>query len=131
MTQQPLATSAFTTEPPAQSPRRSLEASPDPHVWAVHIAQAILDTLFGTRPAHQLARWTDSAVYNSILSGTPVGRPASGASRPAVRSIRITTPVAHAAETSVLVQIGARYRAAAMRLECVDRRWLCTAFELI
>lgn len=40
-------------------------------------------------------------------------------------------PAADAAETSVLLQIGTRYRAAAMRLENVDGRWLCTVFELI
>lgn len=125
MTAQPLAAQ------PAASEVASRDALPDPHVWAAHIAQAILDTLLGTRPAHQLARWTDPTVYSAILSATP-GHPASpGAPRPAVRGIRISMPVAGVAEASVLVQVGPRFRAAAMRLEGTDNRWLCTAFDLI
>lgn len=131
MTSRTLARSALISEPDAEQSLASRDPVPDPHVWAVHIAQAILDTLFGTRPAHHLARWTDPTVYKSILSATSVRRPVPGAPRPAVRSIRVAMPVAHAAETSVLLQVGTRYRAAAMRLESVNGRWLCTVFELI
>lgn len=125
----------MTTQSPAVSPRAVTPVvsrePPDPHIWAAHIAQAILDTIFGTRPAHQLLRWTDPAVYSTILSATPAHPAAPGAPRPAVRSVRISMPVAHAAEASVLLQLGPRYRAAAMRLDGVGNRWLCTAFELI
>jgi hypothetical protein len=126
VTTQPLATRPLTA-----SPTVSGDPLPDPHVWAAHIAQAILDTLFGTRPAHQLVRWTDPAVYSAILSATSVHVRTPGAPRPAVRSIRVSMPVARAAEASVVLQVGPRYRAAAMRLESVGNRWLCTTFELI
>lgn len=118
-------------KPLAAPPVISGDTLPDPHVWTAHIAQAIVDTLFGTRPARHLARWTDPAVFSSILSATSVHPPTPGAPRPAVRGIRISMPVAGVAEASVLLQIGSRYRAAAMRLEGVGNRWVCTVFELI
>lgn len=126
----------MTTQPlpagqPTGSPLPVRGRLPDPHIWAAHIAQAILDTLFGTRPAQQLFRWTDPAVYRTILSATSASPPAPGSPRPAVRSVRIFMPAAHAAEASVLLQVGPRYRAAAMRLEGTGQRWLCTAFQLL
>ena len=103
----------------------------DPSAWAAHIAQAIVDTLFGTRPIQQLLRWTDAAVYHALVTALSDNSPAPGAPRPAVRRIRISTPAAKVAEVSVLIQMGLRYRAAAMRLEVVGPHWRCTAFDLL
>jgi hypothetical protein len=103
----------------------------DPSMWARHIAQAITDALYGKRPVQQLLRWTDPDAYHAIVTTLEAHAPSAGEPRPAVRSLRVSTPTANVAEVSALVQIGHRYRAAAMRLEGDDRRWRCTAFTLI
>jgi hypothetical protein len=47
-----------------------------------------------------------------------------------VRSVRVQHPDAEIAEVSAHLLVGTSHTAAALRLEAVGNRWLCTAFEL-
>lgn len=104
---------------------------PEPRRWSAKLAQAIVETLHGHRPVQQLLRWTDDAVYATIvrrLSTRPRGELGG---RPTVRSIRVCTPTDGVAEATAVVQVGNRYRALALRLEGLDGQWRCTALEII
>ena len=109
----------------------SADRLPEPRRWAARLAQAIIETLHGHRPVQQLLRWTDDAVYSSIaerLSSRP--RQRLGV-RPMIRTIRVCNPTDGIAEASVVVEVGRRCRALAMRLEGLDGQWRCTALEII
>lgn len=111
------------------------EPLPPPHAWAARLSQALAEVLSGTRPAQQLVRWTSLDVYACLrrhvahrLQNTVPGR-----TRPApvvLRSVRLSEPLEGIAEVSAVLQIGPRARALALRLEGVDGRWRCTAFEM-
>jgi hypothetical protein len=107
------------------------EVLPEPRRWSARLAQAIVETLHGHRPVQQLLRWTDDAVYTAITSRLASRPRTAPAARPMLRSIRVCTPTDGVAEASVVVQIGGRCRAMAMRLEGLDGQWRCTALEII
>lgn len=109
----------------------SADQLPEPRRWSARLAQAIVETLHGHRPVQQLLRWTDDAVYSSIaqrLSSRP--RPRLGV-RPVIRTIRVCHPTDGVTEASVVVEVGRRCRALALRLEGLDGQWRCTALEII
>lgn len=107
-----------------------LEELPDPAKWAARIAQAVLECLFGPRPLQQLMRWTSETVYEHLTENIGVRRPM----RPVkgkVRVVRTSRPRREIVEASVVVQMGTRVKAVALRLEAYDDRWLCTALDVI
>lgn len=109
----------------------SADRLPEARRWSARLAQAIVETLHGHRPVQQLLRWTDDTVYSSIaqrLSSRP--RPQLGA-RPMIRTVRVCSPTDGVAEASVVVEVGRRFRALALRLEGLDGQWRCTALEII
>ncbi len=117
---------------PAQSAR-----TPDPDAglrdWVARLAQAVIETAAGHRPASQLVRWTTPAVHRELVArhrvmGTISSAP-SRRLRPAVRSIHLCRPRPDALEASVHVGYGVRSRAVALRLEQRDGRWICVAAE--
>lgn len=103
---------------------------PDPRRWTAQLTQAAIECIYGQRPVQQLLRWTNEAAYNDVVRRnirqdvTPIGP-----SR--VRSVRVCRVNDAVAEASAVVQLGPRAQAVALRLEAVDGRWLCTAFDLI
>jgi hypothetical protein len=109
----------------------SADELPDVRAFSARLAQAIVETLHGQRPIQQLLRWTDETVYGDIADRLAQRPHAVPAAKPVLRGIRICTPTDGIAEASVVVQTGPRCRAVAMRLEGLDGRWRCTAFELV
>jgi len=116
-------------------PRRptSSSALPEPRRWAARLAQAVLESLGGRRPVQQLSRWLDEAVFAALSRSVRAsGRPRADRSpQVVVRSVRATRPTSHAVEACVVVQVGRRARAVALRLEGLDGRWMCTALDVI
>ncbi len=111
------------------------EPLPPPHAWAARLAQALAEVLSGTRPAQQLVRWTSLDVYACLrrhvtyrLQTTAMGR--ARPTQVVLRSVRLSEPVEGIAEVSAVLQIGPRARALALRLEGINGRWRCTAFEM-
>jgi len=101
--------------------------------WAARLAQAVVETLGGQRPASQLVRWTAPDVHRDLERRAQVVRRASGSAprsvRPQVRSVHVCRPSTEVAEVSVHVRHGQRSRAVAMRLERRGDRWLCTVLQ--
>lgn len=125
--------SADLVEPPPPDPADGAHprpALPDPRRWTATLAQAALEGMHGRRSIQQLVRWTDEAVYKAIARRA-AEQVATPAVRPRVRTIRSCQVTDTVAEVCVVVQLGTRVRAVAVRLEAVDDRWLCTAFDVV
>ncbi|MEO7070101.1 MAG: Rv3235 family protein [Nostocoides sp.] len=112
---------------------------PDPHAWAAHVGQAVVEILAGTRNPVQLVRWTTPEVYTVLarratvvqrrLAESPDARPASR--RPAVvRRVLLCEPADGVAEATVIVVHGNRVRALAMRFVGQDGRWRLTVARI-
>lgn len=106
----------------------------DAGAWCGTLVRAAVETLAGTRPAAQLARWVSADLYDSISrrAGLAVrihGRP-SLVRQAVVRSVRVCRISPLVAEASVVVHDGVRLRAAAIRVEAHRGRWRATALEI-
>lgn len=104
----------------------------DAHAWAGRFLQAVVEVVSSDRPLTQLARWTDSEVYDDlgrrrdqVAQHRRPGHQRSG--RQQVATIHVCQPSADAAEVAARVTMGARSRAIAARLQFERGRWLCTA----
>jgi hypothetical protein len=127
-----------------------------PPGWPSRFAQALAETLAGSRPAEQMVPWTTQMARANIQRLGP--RLASG-QQPRVRRVIMFHPTSDVLEMSVVVGFGPRVRALAVRLERTGRpgtagglpaggpaggggfgggqansgpaegRWLCTAVE--
>lgn len=101
------------------------ELLPEPSSWIEKFAQGAFEVMAGRRNGAQFARWTNRAVYfhlqhrNGLIDCAPH-----------VHRVHIYEPADGIAEASVTVRIGGRLRAAALRFEGLDGRWICTSFML-
>jgi Family of unknown function (DUF6459) len=96
--------------------------------WPGQFAQALAETLAGSRPHRQLTPWTTEQVRRQIRQLGPLF--ATG-DRPLVRRIMTTTPATGVLELTAVVGFGPRVRVLALRLERegAGRAWCCTAIE--
>jgi len=104
---------------------------PDPVRWSTRITQAILEVAAGRRSPHQLTRWTTHEVLTSLTN--ELKRQQRDRSRQAqmIKSIHVSRPADGVVEVCAIVSDSHRSRAAALRLEGWDNRWLCTSFQLV
>ncbi|MEI8080925.1 MAG: Rv3235 family protein [Actinomycetes bacterium] len=103
---------------------------PDPKRWAARLSQAIIEVRAGSRPAHQLLRWTSIDVFESLLAEVGnQGRPRAPHGH--VSSVHVARPADGVAEVSAVVTGRHRSRALALRLEGWDGRWLCTTLAIL
>jgi hypothetical protein len=106
--------------------------------WPSQFAQVLAETLAGSRPPSQLAPWTTQQTRRRISQLGPV---LSTAHRPRVRRLIVTSPTGGVLEMAVIVVLGTRVRAVAVRLERAPSApsarpgpaghpgWICTAVE--
>jgi Family of unknown function (DUF6459) len=103
--------------------------------WAGQFAQALAETLAGARASQQISSWTTEQARRRIRQLGPVLR---AQQRPLVRRVITTEPGPGVMEMTVIVTVGRRTRALAVRLERArpghgrpgrDEAWLCTAIE--
>jgi hypothetical protein len=139
----------FDLPTPLISPPASCLASPaaagadephadDPNRWSATFAQALAETLTGTRPVAQLAAWTTRPVYALLERRAMLAVAATAGARSARREatharlgrLHVCRPNPTAVETTVALHCTGRARALAFRLEARDGRWVCTALEL-
>lgn len=125
-------------------PRAARAARPGPvascvgGAWPRQFAQAIVETLAGTRPFRQLVPWTTERSQAHIRTLCPLFRTDSG---PRIQRVLSSSPSADVVEVTVIAGFGPRTRALAMRFEHVPARppapgltarparWLCTEIE--
>jgi Family of unknown function (DUF6459) len=103
--------------------------------WAGQFAQALAETLAGSRSSRQLTPWTTEQARRRIRQLGPL---LQAGQRPRVRRVITSVPARDVVEMTVIVGIGPRIRAMAVRLERTgpahpgpgcERHWLCTAIE--
>lgn len=94
------------------------EAGPRPSTpagtWPCQFAQVLSETLAGSRPSSQIARWTTEQARERIRQLGPM---LAAPRQPRVRRVIVTSPVQGVLEMTVIVDIGSRSRAVAVRLE--------------
>jgi len=111
--------------------------------WPSQFAQVLAETLAGSRPPSQLGPWTTQQTRRRIGQ---LGQVLSAAQRPRVKRVIITSPTGGVLEMAVIVGVGTRVRALAVRLERTPTApsgdssagradqaehpgWICTAIE--
>jgi hypothetical protein len=107
-------------------------------VWPRQFAQAIVETLAGTRPVRQIIPWTTERAQAHIRTLCPLFRTDSG---PRMQRVLSSYPSSDVVEVTVIAGFGPRTRALALRFEHVaarqpvpgllgrPARWLCTDIE--
>jgi hypothetical protein len=121
-------------QPEAVAVRRRLDDElPDPAVWGRRLLIGLVEAAAGKRPIHQLDEFLTPAIAHGLRSelqrADPFGRRhwLHGAMP---RSVRAMQPCQGVAEISATVQVGARVRALALRVERRHERWRCTRIQL-
>jgi len=104
-----------------------------PHGWPQHFAQVLAETLSGARPPRQLTPWTTGQARRHIER---LGPALALDATPQVRRLVTFRPCAGVMEMTVVLGVGPRTRALAVRLERdrlstapPDAPWRCTAIE--
>ena len=99
---------------------------PDIHELTRRFIHNVVEIWAGKRSAQQVQTLCHYKVFAQLSrksgSMTEVGR---------VRKIRITEPLDGISESTVTVRFGDRLRVVAIRFEGLDKKWLCTALNLI
>lgn len=93
--------------PPAQGPAA-------PPGWPSQFAQFLAETLAGSRPQRQIAPWTTERARRHIQRLGPL---LAAGQQPRVRRVVTFRPAADVVEMTVIVGVGSRVRALAVRLE--------------
>jgi hypothetical protein len=108
---------------------------PDTGAWARLFAQALAEALAGSRPPRQIAPWTTEQARRRIRQLGPM---LQDGPRPVVRRVLTSTPRRDVVEMTVIIGVGPRTRAIAVRLERArpstarpdrGRPWICTVIE--
>jgi hypothetical protein len=106
--------------------------------WPTQFAQAIVETLAGTRPIRQIIPWATERAQAHIRGLCPTFRTDN---RPRIQRVLSSSPSATVVEATVIASFGPRTRALAMRFEHIPARqpalgvaarparWLCTDIE--
>lgn len=123
-------------KPPRVEPPPPPADRVDPKRWGARIALAAFEVMLSRRPAAQLARYIDQRTAQSLAAHAQQYAFArkhaklTGQGNPQVSSVHLQQPHADAAELSIVIHDGTRFRAVAMRLTARDTTWVCTAFEI-
>jgi len=107
------------------------EILPDPSRFGRYFVQAVLEVLCGRRPAGQLTRHTSPAILTGLTRDQARGgRFESDGRNAVVHSVHVMEPAERVAELAVVVQIGNRFRAIAVRLEAHHNQWRCVRLDV-
>lgn len=105
---------------------------PDPARFAAVVVTAAAEVLSGHRSADHLARWTTPELFAALARRAGLARRLLGRAptRMRPRSVHAQRPDHGTCEVTILLDDGARVRAAAARLEAFRGRWLLAALEI-
>ncbi len=114
---------------------------PDPEVFVRNFTHRAVEVMTGSRDISQIARWVTEDVYNSMKEQVNGRIRKMSLLPPEVRAqttrtfhlshVRVSEPREGIVEACVIVTGGKRVRAAALRLEGLDRRWRTSSFTLL
>lgn len=106
--------------------------------WPRQFAQVMVEILAGVRPPGQIVPWTTDQVRRKIRQLSPL---LVSDQRPRIQRIVVSRPVVSVMEMTVVVSVGPRSRALALRFDYVrarpaapglptrPARWVCTTIE--
>jgi hypothetical protein len=123
---------AESPQPVTARPAWAPAQAPAHDTWPSQFAQVLAETLAGARPPRQIAPWTTEQTRQRI---NQLGSLLASAQQPRVRRVIVTCPARDVLEMTVIVGLGPRVRAVAVRLErarsaqAESDRWCCTAVE--
>jgi Family of unknown function (DUF6459) len=121
--------------PPPESAGARPADGPDTGAWTSLFAQALAEALAGSRPSRQIAPWTTEQARRRIRQLGPL---LQAGPRPVVRRVLTSAPRRDVVEMTVIIAVGPRTRAIAVRLERTrasparpgrGRPWICTVIE--
>ena len=99
---------------------------PELSAWTMKFVVSVLEIWAGKRQPAQLTRWCHQRIYNELVknvgSQKDVGR---------VRTLHQSEPLDGICESTITVRYGGRLRSLVVRFEGIDKRWLCTALNLL
>ncbi len=103
-----------------------LSELPNIERWTLMYVVSVLEILAGRRSAQQVARSTHRFTYNNLLN--KIG---SFKEVPKIRKFHRHQPIEGVIEITVTLVFKERIRVLAARFEGVDKKWLCTEFEVL
>jgi len=98
----------------ARAPGRPPPPGQAPPAWPSKFAQVLAETLAGSRPPRQITPWTTERARRHIQRLGPM---LAAGERPRVRRVVTFRPTSDAVEMTVIVSVGPKVRAIAVRLE--------------
>lgn len=104
----------------------SIDELPDGERWSQAYVISAVEILAGRRPVIQISRSTHRFIYNNLVK-----RAGSLSELPKIMKIHRNQPIEGVIELTATLAFKDRVRALIARFEGVDRRWLCTEFELL
>ena len=123
---------------PARPPGPAGPPATDRPAFATQFAQVLVESLAGTRPPRQLSTWTTERAKSRIQRMGPL---LTAGHRPQLRRVVAYRPAPDVIEMTVIIAVGPRTRAVAIRLEHIPpphprpgrppqpARWICTDVE--
>lgn len=103
-----------------------LSELPDVERWTQAYIVSVVEILSGRRPISQVSRNTHRFIYNNLSK--QIG---SLSDPPKIQRIHRCQPIDGVIEATVTLAFKDRVRVLVVRFEGVDRRWICTEFELL
>lgn len=94
--------------------------------WTLMYVVSAIEALSGRRSIQQIARSTHRYTYNSLLQKIGTLKEV-----PKIRKFHRHEPIEGVIEITVTLVFKERVRVLAARFEGVDRKWLCTEFEIL
>lgn len=104
----------------------SIDELPNGDKWSKAYVISAIEILAGRRSVIQISRFTHRFIYNNLAR-----RAGSLDELPRIMRIHRNQPIEGVIELTATLAFKNRVRALIARFEGVDRRWLCTEFELI
>jgi len=103
-----------------------LSELPNIERWTLMYVVSAIEALSGRRSIQQIARSTHRFTYNSLLQKVGTLKEV-----PKIRKFHRHQPIEGVIEITVTLVFKERVRVLAARFEGVDRKWLCTEFEIL
>lgn len=108
----------------------TLDSLPDSNKWTKAYLISVIEILSERRPLSQIARSTHRYIYNNLTKQVGIFKNSQNSS-PRLRRIYRSEPIEGVIEICATISVGQRVRVIAARFEGVDRRWICTEFDLL
>ena len=99
---------------------------PEINRWTLAYVMSVIEILAGRRSLLQISRSTHRFTYNTIAAKIGMLR-----DLPKIRRIHRHEPIEGVVEVTVTLNFKERVRVLVARFEGVDRKWLCTEFEIL